>query len=102
MPVAEDYKSQIVLSALLAPVLGGALIYYALRKQSLAMANFGNRWSFVAFGLWIATYFALQSIDIAIPQIVLELSTLAGLILGVLTVSNIKKAAPARRDQPGA
>ena len=87
----QDYRNKVILSALLAPVFGGAIIYYSLRKDSIDMANTGNRWSFIALVFWIPAVLGLRSAGIEVPTFVFGVVGVAGMILAVMTVANIKK-----------
>lgn len=84
---ASDYKNMVILSALLAPVWGGAIIYYSLNKSHNAMAKLGNNISFIAIAIWVAAFIAVADMPRIIP---LSVGTV-GTVLAVMTVVNIKK-----------
>ncbi len=94
-----DYRNMVVLSAFLAPVLGGAIIYYSLKNTQVQIANLGNRMSWVALALWIVV-----GISGIVPEVWVSggalplLLTLLGVVLAVVAVVKIKKAARASGD----
>lgn len=84
---ASDYKNMVILSALLAPVWGGAIIYYSLKKSHNATAKLGNNMSFIAIAVWVAAFIAVADMPRIIP---LSIGTV-GTILAIVTVANVKK-----------
>src|SRR4051794_34484775 len=47
------YKRFVILAALLAPVMGGAIIYYSLRKSHRDIADLAKATSLVGFAAWM-------------------------------------------------
>jgi hypothetical protein len=87
---ASSYKKMVILSAFLAPLFGGAIIYYSLKKSHEGPAKLGNNMSFLAVAIWIAAYLGLGKAGIALPVSILGLAGGAGIILAIITVMNIK------------
>lgn len=87
---ASDYKNMVILSALLAPVWGGAIIYYSLNKSHRAAAKLGNNMSFIAIAVWVAAYIVAGDVPRMIPFAIGTVGT----ILAIVTVGNIKKTTP--------
>jgi hypothetical protein len=82
----------VILAAFLAPVLGGAIIYYSLKKSHEAMAKLGNKMSFLAIVIWIAALIGLNQVGIVGQHSYIPLLIgVAGIILAIVTVGNIKK-----------
>jgi hypothetical protein len=82
----------VILAAFLAPVLGGAIIYYSLKKSPEAMAKLGNKMSFLAIVIWIAVLIGLNQVGIVGQQSYIPLLIgVAGNVLAIVTVGNIKK-----------
>ncbi len=88
---ASDYKGMVILAAFLAPLLGGAIIYYSLKSSHETMAKLGNNMSWVACVIWILAAVGLRQAGIAVPQFVSLLIGVAGIVLAVVTVVGIKK-----------
>ena len=96
MPTPDsNHKPLVILSVFLAPVIGGAIIFYSLKKTNLDIANLGNRLSFVALAVWIAAYFGLQKLDLppAPPAVNLigPAIVLVGTLLALVAVSKVRK-----------
>jgi hypothetical protein len=82
----------VILAAFLAPVLGGAIIYYSLKKSDEAMAKLGNKMSFLAIVIWIAALIGLNQVGIVGQHSYIPLLIgVAGILLAIVTVGNIRK-----------
>ncbi len=87
----DDVKSQtplVIIGPALVPIIGGAIVYYGLRNHNEAMANLGNRVSWIAFFGWILGGFVL-------PPWVLNwagAAWLGGIIVSIGAVHNVKRA----------
>jgi uncharacterized Tic20 family protein len=88
---ASDYKGMTILAAFLAPVLGGAIIYYSLKKSHEALAKLGNNWSFLAIVIWIAVLIVLYLAGIVVPRSIPALFGVIGIVLAIVTVGKVKK-----------
>lgn len=86
----KNTRIQIMLSALLTPLIGGAIIYYSLRKSHPAYAKLGNLFSFIGLIPWIGFYYGLIAWDLPLGMIGNPLMTI-GLILSIFTVRQIQK-----------
>ena len=82
----------VLLSALMAPLFGGAVIYYVLRGSHPELARLGNLTSFSSFGGLILLYFFVPFI-FGFVKPLLSLASLAGLGLAVYTVVKAKEQA---------
>lgn len=87
---ASDFKGMVILSAFLAPVLAGAIIYYSLRKSHEAIASLGNNISFLAFVLWVAVPVVLSQAGIHLPKLLYLITLLTGIVLAIITVYRIQ------------
>jgi hypothetical protein len=88
---ASDYKKMVVLAASLAPLVGGAIVYYSLRKSHGTLAKLGNKTSWLAAGIWIAASIGFGLAGISVPKYIIGLLFWAGTILAIVTVHGIKK-----------
>jgi len=79
--VYEQYKTQILLATFLAPIFGGAILYYGLRKHNEPIAKKANRFSWLSFLLWILIFGGLDGIGVDLYG-----ARLGGMLLGVVGV----------------
>ena len=89
----SQFKPLVSIGACLAPVVGGAIIYYSLKNTDEGMAKFGNRLSWLAIPGWIIAF-------LVAPNLVSqagEWTFLAGTASAIIAVVQIKKA---HRSQP--
>ncbi len=97
----EEHKRNIGLSACLAPVIGGAILYYSLRSTQPQAANYANRVSWIAFVVWavvgtgVSGAIGASETGQMLWQSVGGLAFLAGLVLSVITLNKVSKLPPA-------
>ena len=95
---APGYKGMVILSVFMAPVLGGAVIHYALRNSQEALAKYANRMSFLAFLVWIGTGAGLGKAGLSesfagfLSFFFFTIVGISGIVLSIITVLKIKKA----------
>ena len=97
----KEYNGQIILATFLAPVLGGAILYYSLRHRVPVVANRANNYSWLAFVAWLLIGFLIAPV-MAIPalfwQITGGLCTLSGMVVASQLASRIGRE---HRSIPG-
>lgn len=86
----KNIKMQIIAAALMAPLLGGAIIYYSLKKSHLAYAKLGNLFSFLGLLPWLGLYYSFQAMGLSLGMISGPLSMI-GIVLAVLLVMKVQK-----------
>ncbi len=95
---APGYKGMVLLSVFMAPLWGGAIIYYALRNSHEALAKYSNRMSFLAFLVWIGTSVGLGRAGLSesfvgfLSFFFFTIVGISGVVLSIITVRKIKKA----------
>lgn len=98
--VYERFKAQIILATFLAPIFGGAILYYGLRKHNEPVAKKANRLSWLAFLTWFGLGFALGAADVDMYGVRLGglVSGLIGIALAIILLGKIKRASKVEQD----
>lgn len=97
-PNIGKLKTSTILPSFLAPVLGGAILYYSLKDTAASdVARFANRMSFVGFGLWMVVWIAIMQLDASYTvQNVFRWGgsgvMVVGIVLAAITSGRIKTA----------
>lgn len=90
------FKSSVIVPPLLAPVLGGAILYYPLRRSLPELAKLANRTSFIGFVLWLIVVGVLNNStsDVAFTalQWVGPVTFVFGVFHAIVVLRRIKKA----------
>lgn len=96
--VYEQFKKQIIAATFMTPLIGGAILYYGLRKRDLDIANKANRLSWYALFMWIGL--GVVSPRVGTPVEVLNtvggVIGLIGIAVAIMVYGNLKGALKAR------
>lgn len=92
--VYEQYKSKLIIATFLAPVFGGAILYYGLRKHNLPVAKKANTFSWIAFLSWILLFGSLGAADVDLYGVQLAGYAIAliGVVYAFVLRGKIKRA----------
>jgi uncharacterized membrane protein YhdT len=91
--ITRRFKSAVVAPVLLAPVLGGAILYYPLRRQLPELARFANRLSFVGFIAWaVLFHYLLNHTASDLPFWLGPATFVFGVLHAIVVVRRIKAA----------
>ena len=103
MPSREDaisprFRRLVLPPTFMAPVLGGAILYYLLKSERPALANYANKMSWVAFVLWFVLGIVLMALPreptMAIRDWVGAITFTAGVVLALRSVWIILRSDP--------
>jgi hypothetical protein len=85
-------RLMVIAATTLTPLVGGAVVYYSLRKTHPKTADFGNLMSVAGFALWSgATFWDLSRVD---HRIVLTALGAFGLLATNLAIRLTRQTAP--------